>query len=194
MEFVELLKKWNSDLLKDEGVEDFVDSAYLKAKWLGMPAASETDIAIAESRLGADFPQSYRQFLLIANGWIYPGNDMDFPGPLRPIERVCWLREEDAEWIDAWVNAGHTDVSDDDYFVYGEEQDPVTLRVDYLKSCLKISDVTEGGVYLLNPDVKGKDGEWEAWHFSNELPGATRCRTFRDLIKQQRALFRSYRE
>lgn len=194
MEFSELLKKWNADLLKDDGIEDAVEAAYRKGKWLGRPPATEVALSAAERRLGVSLPPSYREFLLIANGWVYPGNDMDFPGPIRAIERVAWFREEDGDWIDAWTSANAGGVSDEEYFVYGNDQDTVCLRVEYLAKCLKISDASEGGVYLLNPEVVSKAGEWEAWHFSNELPGATRCRSFRELIKQQRALFRQYRE
>ncbi len=194
MEFVELVKKWNTDLLKDEDIGELVDPSYIKAKWLGRPAATESDLSAAEVRLGITLPKTFREFLLIANGWIYPGNDMDFPGSLRSADEICWFRDEDMEWIEAWTSANGPSVPDDEYFVYGEEQDPVTMRAEYLSKCLKISEVTEGGVYLLNPEVKAKDGEWEAWHFSNELPGATRCRSFRELITQQRALFHQHRE
>mgnify|MGYP000072157809 CR=1 FL=1 len=194
MEFSELLKKWNADLLKDDGIEEAVSPEHLKAKWLGRSPASLDEIAAGENRLGVDLPQSYREFLLMANGWVYPGNDMDFPGQLRSIDAVAWFKDEDSEWIGAWEETNGQCVSDEEYFVYGEEQDTVTLRSEYLRYCLKISESSEGGVYLLNPKVVSKTGEWEAWHFSDELPGATRCRSFRELVKQQRALFRQMRE
>lgn len=120
---------------------------------------------------------------------------MDFPGPLRGCADICWFRDEEAEWIDAWKEADTgTEISDEEYFIYGEEQDTATMRPEYLEHCLKISESSEGGVYLLNPKVATKTGEWEAWHFSNELPGATRCRNFEDLIKQQHKLFKYYRD
>lgn len=193
MELVELLNNWNADLLKDEDIEQSVDASLLKAKWLGRAAATEDELSAVESRLGVPLPKSYREFLLIANGWAYSGNDMDFPGPLRSSDEVCWFRDEDMEWIEAWTSADGPTVPDDEYLTYGEEQDPASMRPEYLSKCLKISEVTEGGVYLLNPEVKSKDGEWKAWHFSDNLPGATRCKSFRDLIRQQMSLLRQYR-
>jgi hypothetical protein len=193
MEISELLRKWNRDLLQDDSIADSVDRQFLDSKWLGNPAATEVQLEAAEARLGVRLPSSYREFLLIANGWAYPGNDMDFPGALCSIEQVAWFRDDDLAWINAWtVNAAK--VSDEDYFVYGDDQDPVNLRAEYLNKCLKLSEVTEGGVYLLNPEIISNSYEWEAWHFSDELPGALRYKSFRDLIKYQHALFREMRD
>lgn len=40
VEIAELLKKWNTDLLKDDGIEDSVELPYLTGKWLGRPPAN----------------------------------------------------------------------------------------------------------------------------------------------------------
>lgn len=41
-------------------------------------------------------------------------------------------------------------------------------------------------VYLLCPDVRTPAGEWEAWYFANWLPGATRYRSFKQLLCSER--------
>ena len=189
------LKKWNKDLLSDEYIQDSVPQAVIAAGWLGLPPATEQEIADAELRLSARLPDSYREFLRLANGWVYNGSAMNFPGPLRTCDKICWFKDEEADWIDAWMeNDPGIPVPDEEYLIYGEDQDSVVLRVEYLEYCLKISESSEGGVYLLNPKIISKSGEWEAWHFSNELPGATRSRSFGELIKQQHKLFKYYRD
>ena len=57
------LKKWNADLVKDDGVADAVAPELLEAEWLGLPRASESEIASAEERLGVLLPLTYREFL-----------------------------------------------------------------------------------------------------------------------------------
>ena len=69
--------------------------------------------------------------------------------------------------------------------MYGQEQDPITLRVEYLQTALQISDVGDSSIYLLNPQVVTEEGEWEAWFFANWLPGAARYRSFQELMKEE---------
>ena len=44
-------------------------------KWAGFPPASEAAIAATERRLKLRLPESYRQFLLVSNGWWLDGTD-----------------------------------------------------------------------------------------------------------------------
>jgi hypothetical protein len=60
------------------------------------------------------------------------------------------------------------------------------------RSPFGISDVADG-VLLLNPEVVSDDGEWEAWFFAAWLPGATRYRSFWDLMHGERERYRSLR-
>jgi hypothetical protein len=43
----------------------------------------------------------------------------------------------------------------------------------------------DSAVYLLNPQVVSEDGEWDAWFFANWLPGATRYRSFAEMILKE---------
>ncbi|WP_181359180.1 hypothetical protein [Streptomyces sporangiiformans] len=82
-----------------------------------------------------------------------------------------WARDLALElvtgWTDGYGDAGFR-VGDEDCFVYGEAQDPVSFRLEYLPHTLKISHTPEAtDVYLLNPCVVTSDGEWEAWYLAH---------------------------
>jgi hypothetical protein len=68
---------------------------------------------------------------------------------LQPNGKADWLREE-------------VDVPDDQYFVYGDKQDPIWWRGRYLLDGLQPSEYMDGSMYLLNPSVVFEGGEWEA--------------------------------
>ena len=141
--------------------------------WLGCTGATEAQIIEAEDRLGKRFPPSYREFLKVSNGWMNSGWD----APLWSTKEVDWFKVRNQNWIDGWVpteDQSIPTIPDDEYFIYGSEQDSINLRVEYLQNALEISDYCESDIYLLIPEVIFDDGEWEAWHFGGKLPGATR--------------------
>jgi SMI1 / KNR4 family (SUKH-1) len=150
----------------------------------GMAGASEAEITQREERLGASLPPSYRQFLQVANGWDAMAEP---PVYLVPVAEIDWLRILDphlaAMWSDDDPNS-LLEVSDEEYFVYGDGQDPVHLRPEYLPDTLQIGEYDDG-VFLLNPHIKTADGEWEAWYMAPWLPGAQRFRSFWDLMNDQ---------
>lgn len=167
-----------------EGREEYhqwhLTSEMLASKWLGNEGATEEEIARAEIRLGTQFPPSYREFLKISNGW--PNSDWS------DIE--LWLTEE-IEWFSTrnqdWIWPPDTDerptIPDELYFVYGTDQDCINLRCEYLQTALEISSNSgDGDIFLLIPEVVFENGEWEAWHFGNKLPGAVRYRSFYELM------------
>ena len=94
-----------------------------------------------------------------------------------------------AEWIEAYVDPigglGDLSLTDEEYLVYGETQDSVRFRVEYLESALEVSDIGDSAIFLLNPKVVTPDGEWEAWFFGNWLPGANRYRSFAELMEAE---------
>ena len=140
-----------------------------------MPAISE-----AERRLGAILPASYKRFLLCTNGY----NSFMLSGQnLLPVEEIVWLSSENQDYIDAWQHDSH--IADEDYYIYGDEQAPYNFRGEYLQSSLQISDFLDGGVYLLNPNVRSAGREWEAWHIAFWAAGAGRHRSFYDLLESQ---------
>lgn len=146
----------------------------IESKWLGIPQTSEENIANTETRLATKLPPSYREFLKVSNGWLrYPGMIK-----LRGIDEIDWFCTENQEWIDIWIASckDTPPISDEEYFTYGKNSQDF-LRLEYLQTALQISDASDGEVMLLNPKII-HNNEWEAWFFSNHIPGAIRYRSF----------------
>ncbi len=126
----------------------------------------------AENRLGRQLPPSY----CIPKLW--------------STHEIEWLPTRHRESIDAWLEGEHfgtesiiAAILDSEYFVYGEAQDTVTMRSEYLPTALDISavEIARTAMYLLNPQVI-VGGEWEAWLWAHWLPGAYRYRSFEELM------------
>ncbi|GAA4229199.1 hypothetical protein FHR32_002036 [Streptosporangium album] len=151
--------------------------------WLGSPGVTEPEIVQHEQRLGVRLPPSYKEFLQVTNGWDEDGIAC---GRLLPLAEIGWLRDLDPHLAGMWSSPDEEllSVPDEDYFVYGEGQDTVHLRAEYLPDTLQIGEYDDG-TYLLNPHIKTPDGEWEAWYLAPWLPGAERCRSFWDLMNSQ---------
>ncbi|MCX5384133.1 SMI1/KNR4 family protein [Streptomyces sp. NBC_00083] len=190
-----LLQRWSDEWLdpvlhEQERAEPFPDEMRA-ARWLGGEGATPEVLRALEQRLGTVLPPSYRQFLLTSDGWLSTTHDID---RLLPAEEVGWTRDLDPELVDLWTEGRDDpsfDVSDDDYFRYGEGQDPALLRPAYLRHTLTISHTPDAtDVYLLNPRVVTADGEWEAWHLAHWLPGAVRHQSFWALMNAEYATFR----
>lgn len=159
--------------------------ALVSAGKLTFPPASEAEIAAAEARLGQTLPPSYRAFLQASNGlWMSCFGET---GRLCPVDEIGLLIDLAPEDIGAWDDTDLDRPSDEDYFIYGEGQDSVMMRTEYLPTAVVISALDEGeGQYLLNPQVVTADGEWEAWFMAHWLPGAIRYRSFADMLQDAR--------
>lgn len=202
--WTDFLTLWNRELLErldlsqhNAFIEPEITPEMVQSGWLGFAGASQDEIAALETRLDTALPPSYRAFLTVSNGFRQPG--MLVPR-LYSTQEVDWLRNIDLEGIEAWrqgeaYNAkqfGPFDpVSDEEYFVYGEEQNPLLFRSDYLFDAVRVSakETVGTAVYLLNPQVKTDDGEWEAWLWAHWIPGAYRYRSFWDLIQAERRMY-----
>ncbi|TYB59732.1 SMI1/KNR4 family protein [Nonomuraea sp. PA05] len=144
------------------------------------PPATEADVRLLEERLGVELPGGYRQFLLFSDGW----GDCCL---LRAGE-AGWLRDLEPLAAEVWSGAESgkvRSVPDELYLVYGEEQESVNLRREYVPDTLLIGRWDDGMV-LLNPHVRTAEGEWEAWYLASWVPGARRYRCFWDLIGNER--------
>ncbi|MGI3201371.1 SMI1/KNR4 family protein [Streptomyces sp. GLT-R25] len=194
----DLLQRWSDEWLdpvlqEQERSEPFPDEVR-RARWLGAAGATCEEVGTLEDRLGVTLPMSYRQFLLTSNGWLNTTHGID---RILAAQEVGWTQDLDSDLVTDWTG-GHGDadfrVDDDQYFVYGEAQDPVSIRPEYLPHTLKISHTPDAtDVYLLNPGVVTPDGEWEAWYLAHWLPGAVRYRSFWDLMNDEYRNFRDER-
>lgn len=180
------LGEYNRELLSYEEIVETLPSQLIKAGWLGYSGASETELTAAEQRLEARLPPSYRAFLRVSDGWRFPSVSIF---ELLPAAKATWFREQNQDWIDAYVRpaAELPRISDEDYFVYGAQQDCVNIRTEYLQTALQVSEVGDSAVVLLNPKVVTPEGEWEAWFFANWLAGAVRYRSFAEWLTAERS-------
>lgn len=181
----ELVTQWNQHLLKYSWARWGQPEEVLASGWLGYSGATETELVAAEKCLGTQLPPSYRAFLAISNGWraVNP-----LISDLWPAQLIDWLANTHPEVITIWEQAYKgIVVSDEDYFRYGEHQDPAFMRVEYLSTALEIGGQQdyENGLFLLNPQVKTAEGEWEAWMFAPWIPGARRYRSFLEMIQEE---------
>ncbi|MEU1347078.1 SMI1/KNR4 family protein [Streptomyces sp. NPDC005795] len=188
----DLLQRWSDEWLdpvlhEQERHEPF-PAEVRAARWLGGPGATPGELTGLEQRLGCALPPSYREFLRTSDGWLDTTTQV---ARLLPVREAGWVRDLDPGLVSAWGDGGGWDeVPDAEYFVYGDEQDPCALRPRYLKSMLVVTPGAEtGDSYLLNPCVLTPDGEWEAWHLAQGLPGAARYRSFWDLMNDEYRAF-----
>ena len=179
------LETWSRELI-EAGASPDLPAEVMESGWLGFPGATDEQLGLAEARLGIGLPQSYREFLAVSNGWRLTGN---FIWRIWSTEEIDWFRMRNAEWIDAYTDPiaglGESSLTDEEYLVYGETQDSVRFRAEYLESALEVSDIGDSAIFLLNPKVVTPDGEWEAWFFGNWLPGANRYRSFAELMEAE---------
>jgi len=193
------LWQWSQAILEsmDEDQRAQLPQDVIDSGWLGYPGATEEQICQAESRLGVYLPPSYRDFLKITNGWRQTTSFIRKLWSTDGIERFATRHQK---WIEAFTNHHENQqinfdtavdlesfwevstIPDEEYLIYGEDQDCSKLRVEYLKTAIEISDVGESAIYLLNPQVVTEDGEWEAWFFGDWLPGADRYRSFQEMM------------
>lgn len=206
------LRRWSQALIEAKGQELYpLPPDVIESGWLGYPGATEAQIIHAEARLGVTLPPSYREFLKVSNGW---RQTTPFIYRLWSTENIEWLAVRHPDWINSFVEqqqrleqrhsysavngssskGSQFDVPDNIYFVYGEDQDCMNLRAQYLNTALEISEQGDSSIYLLNPQVVTEDGEWEAWFFGDWLPGADRYRSFRELMQAEYQNFLELRE
>jgi len=178
------LEEFSSELLADNLIRRELPTDVTESGWLGYDPATQEQVEQLEQRLGVKLPDSYRQFLLTSNGWRFSGM---FIYDVFSAEKVEWFRENNQDWIDAYVEPaqGEEPVSLEDHCDYSEAQDSCMFRVEYLQNTLQISGVGDAAVYLLNPEIKTSDGEWEAWFFATWAPGASRYPSFWDMMQNE---------
>jgi hypothetical protein len=215
-----LLRQWSRAILASITDEEKrnLPQGVLDFEWLGFPGATEAQIARTEARLKRKLPPSYREFLKLTNGWRQTAKLTDpFNHRFWSVEAIQPFGVRHVEWIksvieqnnqvevsvddefpeitEKWESVG---ITDEEYLVYGEAQDPSKLRLEYLKPAIEISDVSlSSSIYLLNPEIVNSQGEWEAWVFAGYMSTphspahADRYPSFWDLMQAE---YQSYLE
>lgn len=198
------LKRWSQEILESIGSDrEKLPPEVIESQWLGYPGATEEEIAQAEARLDTKLPPSYRAFLKVTNGW---RQTTPFINRLWSTKDIEWFTVRNQSWLNALrvrseqdsselpnSSLPHASIADEEYFVYGGEQDCSKIRVEYLQTALEISQRGEAAIYLLNPQVV-TEGEWEAWFLGDWLPGADRYRSFQEMMQAEYENFLELRE
>lgn len=174
------LGEWSQRQLANPTIRAKQPADVIETGWMGYEAAALESIITSEKRLGICLPNSYREFLMVSNGWRYVG---DTGISLNHVEEIEWFSKKYPEWYSSYVTLEESDKIAADYFEYEKEQDTTKIRFGDLRFALAISSTLEGAIYLLNAKVINECGEWEGWFFANWLPGAVRYRTFADMLK-----------
>lgn len=178
LQTVWLTEKYDVDLVNAldelEGIYPDCWQEVLKTKWFGFAPASVEAIEATEKRLGISLPSSYRQFLLVSNGWTAY---QDFPyylTNLLQVEKIDWFTKlDDVGRIDGYKRFIKETPQDDD--------DNWNVPLDQLEQILMIGESDGNECLLLNPAVKSYENECEAWQYHNEM-GFERWGSFWDLI------------
>ncbi len=132
----ELLTQWSKDIIESGEFDEQLSPEVVASNWLGFDEATEVQIVQAELRLNTKLPRSYREFLKVSNGWRMT---TPFIWSLWSVEKIEWLPTRNADLVDAWGGAEH-EISDEEYFIYGEEQDCIHIRGEYFSTALEISE------------------------------------------------------
>lgn len=121
----------------------------IKSKWLGNPPATADEIDQAEKRLGIKFPDDYREFLGICNGF----NMQSWTDPaFHPVEKIDYLKNVDAQLIRIWKETGNVS------------------EAKMLERSLIIGGINEEQYFLLIPPPAGET-VWTYWKFAAWIPG-----------------------
>ncbi|XVQ15164.1 SMI1/KNR4 family protein [Spirillospora sp. CA-255316] len=150
------------------------DDDVLRHRWLGFAPAEPEAIAAAEARLGLALPASFREFLLVTDGWRYAGT---FIWRLGGASEIGWMRDMAAHWIGACA----------EYF-------EALGTPNILERALQVSLDGDAAVLFLDPGDVGPDGEWAAYfHASWTGDGPRRHPSFHALMRHLYADFHALR-
>ena len=132
------------------GESEFATDFQKENKWLGFDPASEEEIEAAEKRLNISFPEDYKNFLGITNGFTAPNT---VETSFAKTEDVDYLEKLDPELIQIW--GSYEELEDDTYL---------------LKKSILIAGIHEEQYFLLVPPNEKSD-KWRYLKFAAWYPG-----------------------
>jgi SMI1/KNR4 family protein SUKH-1 len=176
----DFLIRWSgewADSPADGGGRGEDDEAARQARWLGFPPASGERIAAMEERLGRRMPRSFREFLLVSDGWRHAGG-------------FVWLLAgtEDARWHD---NAsGLADVFEE---YLDEDAGPEERReADIWRRGLQLDVESDSAHVLMDPEDVDEDGEWAVYTWASwRAEPPARHANFREFMREMHREFHS---
>lgn len=135
-----LLKKISEKAIKLSDIE--FTQEQIKNNWLGSKPASESEIEQTEKRLKIKFPNDFKLFLSITNGFSAPN---EIEPTFEQITKIDYLKNIDSSIIEA----------------YG---------IDELEKSILIGGINQEQYFLLIPPNTMND-HWKYWKFANWYPG-----------------------
>jgi len=181
-----LLAKINTEILADKDLLNEVFYQQSIPNSILNEPATKFEIEELEDRLQMKLPVSYKGFLQVSNGLKILSC---FNWNLFGTQDVKLLKDFDPAIAKGWSKHDF-DASDEEYFVYGNGQTSEFVRGRYFPVSIAISGWGDASMLMLNPEVI-HDGEFEAWMFATWIPGATRYKSFWDLVNEE---FNNYLE
>lgn len=121
----------------------------LQAKWFGNEPATTDAIEKAEERLQVKFPEDYKEFLSITNGF-HAFSDVE--PTFHMVDYIDYLKNMDAELIKIWEETGNED-----------------LAHVLAQSILVAGFEEEQQFLIIPPSDTYKD--WRYWKFAAWFPG-----------------------
>ncbi|MFT2019325.1 SMI1/KNR4 family protein [Streptomyces sp. 796.1] len=149
------LLRWSeewADSLTDDDVRDADDLAARRARWLGLPPATEEQIVALEQRLGRRLPPSYREFLKVTDGWRHAGG-------------FVWLL---AGTADAHWHENESELAEMFAEFLDEDADAEERRVvDIWHRGLQLDVESDVVHVLMDPEDVAEDDEWTVYTWAS---------------------------
>ena len=141
-------------LLFEKSIE-LGDSVYsdeqIEKKWIGNPETTLVEINKVELKLNVNFPDDYKNLLLISNGFLTSADSVE-PSFI-PVQKVDYLKNVFPDLVKIWT-----------------ESEPNGTFEKELERSIIIAGIDDAQQFLLIPPFK-KEGNWKYWKFANWIPG-----------------------
>lgn len=156
-------------------------------EWKNRKRPAADLVANLEKKLNLTLPRSYKDFLFVSGGNFQFFNHLSDEelSAFHEIGKVdVYSKLSKKNWQMWKTTYQDVKVSDELYFVYGNDQLAPNFRAEYLDDAIEVGSFYLGtqDFILLNPVVKTSNNEAEAWWLSSKNPGADRYKTFADLM------------
>ncbi len=179
----DFLSEWESqakNILAKNGVK--ID---LERKYFTHGRASIDVIKSIESRFGVAFSKQMLEFYRYSDGLSLIRSNGTTRQRLFSISKIQTYEEMSPGAAEEWTDGKDSYISDKNYFVYGDQQKPYNVRLQYLKSAIALSEEAPNSTVLLNPEVVFETGEIEIWDLSPYIDGAKRFDGFNSFLENE---------
>ena len=153
-------------LLFEKSIE-LGDSVYsdeqIEKKWIGNPETTLVEINKVELKLNVNFPDDYKNLLLISNGFLTATDSVE--PSFVPIQKVDYLKNVFPDLVKIWT-----------------ESEPNGTFEKELERSIIIAGIDDAQQFLLIPPFK-KEGNWKYWKFANWIPGKHEYENLEDYLK-----------